>query len=119
VSEPIPPVAAVLDPVELQSRREMAVAFICDAGYPHTVAQQRQVLEDARHLVTESFRRRGIPSPVGGWVLGLVPPCDTWTDHIAPDIAARVLADLAEHPPTAAVAVVVAPDLSGRPRQAP
>jgi hypothetical protein len=119
VSEPIPPVVTVLGPVELQSRREMAVAFICDAGYPHTVAQQRQVFEDARRLVTESFRRRGIPSPVGGWVLGLVPPWETWTDHIAPDIAARVLADLAEHPPTAAVAVVVALDLSGRPRQTP
>lgn len=70
-------------------------------------------------VVEESFRRRGIPAPVFGWILGLVPPWEPWTDHIAPDVAARVQADLAEHPPTAAVAVVVALDLSGRSRQFP
>jgi hypothetical protein len=119
MSEPIPPVVAVLGSVELHSRREMAVAFVCDDGFPHTVAQQRRVFEDARRLVNESFRRRRIPTPVGGWTLGIVPPWEPWTDHIAPDVAARVLADLAGHPPTAAVAVVLALDLSGRPRQAP
>ena len=95
----------------------MAVAFICDDGFPHTVNQQRQVFEKARHLINESFHRRRIPTPVGGWTLGLVPPWEPWTDHIAPDIAGRVLTDLAERPPTAAVAVVVALDLSGQPRQ--
>lgn len=119
MSQPVPPVFAILGPIELHSRREMAVALICDEGYPHTIQQQHEVFEDARQIINESLLRRRIPAPVGGWTLGLVPPWEPWQSHVAPHIAARVLDELTEHPATAAVVVVAALDLSGRPKQAP
>lgn len=119
MTEPVPPVRAILGPIELPNRREMAVALICDEGYPHTAQQQHEVFEDARQIINESLLRRRIPAPVGGWTLGLVPPWEPWQSHVAPDIAARVLDELTEHPATAAVVVVAALDLSGLPRQAP
>jgi hypothetical protein len=118
MTEPIPPVREiVVGPVELaNSRREMAEYSIRDEGFPHSAAEQREVFEDARRLINESFTRRGIPTPAGGWTLGLVPPWEPWQEHIAPELAARLVAELPEHPPTAAVVVVLALDLSGKGR---
>jgi hypothetical protein len=118
MTEPIPPIRQlVTGPVEVpNSRREMAAFMIRDEGFPHTAHEQREIFEDARALINESFRRRRIPTPPGGWTLGLIPPWEPWLDHIAPEIAEQVLAELPRHPATAAVVVVLALDLSGRPR---
>lgn len=118
MTDPIPPIRElVTGPVEVpNSRREMAAFVIRDEGFPHAPVAQREIFEDARDLINESFRRRGIPTPAGGWTLGLVPPWEPWQAHIAPEIAELVLAELPSHPATAAVVVVLALDLSGNPR---
>ena len=96
-------------PAVLTGARSFAVAVICPDGWPTTTAVQLPVLVLAADLASESFRRRGIPSPPGGWTFALLDPAaEPWGDHLAPDVAAAVAADLASRPPGAAVAVVVA-----------
>ena len=112
------PIPATVDtvlsgPAVLTGARSFAVAVVCPDGWPTTTAEQLPVLVLAADMAAESFQRRGIPSPPGGWTFALLDPAaEPWRDHlapdIAPDIAAAVAADLARRPPGAAVAVVVA-----------
>jgi uncharacterized lipoprotein YmbA len=90
----------------------MAAAIICPDGYPLAVQAQREVLEQARQLINESFKRRRVPTPPRGWTLGLIHPDEQWRDHLAPELVTRITADLTKQPAGAVVAVVVAFDTS-------
>lgn len=96
-------------PAVLTGARSFVVAVICPDGWPTTAAEQLPVLVLAADMASESFQRRGIPTPPGGWTFALLDPAtEPWRDHLAPNIAAAVAADLANHSPGTAVAVVVA-----------
>lgn len=96
-------------PAVLTGARSFAVAVICPDGWPTTPAEQLPVLVLAADMAAESFQRRGIPTPPSGWTFALLDPAaEPWRDHLAPGVAAAVAADLANRPPGAAVAVVVA-----------
>ena len=91
------------------------MAVICPDGSPTSTIEQLPVLVLAADMASESFRRRGIPTPPGGWTFALLDPtAEPWQDHLAPDVAAAIAADLAHQPPGAAVAVVVAVGSSTR-----
>lgn len=110
MTDPIPPISEschVMGPAFIEGSRGMAAALIRDEGYPYTAEAQREVFEDARQLINESFRRRRIPTPPGGWTLAFIHPEEPWQNHIAPDIAQKITADLIDHPSTAVIAVVV------------
>lgn len=95
-------------PAVLTGARSFAAAVICPDGWPTTAAEQLPVLVLAADVALESFRRRGIPTPPGGWTFALLDPAaEPCRDHLAPSVAAAVTADLAHQPPGAAVAVVV------------
>ena len=95
-------------PAVLTGTRSFAVAVIRPDGWPATPAEQLPVLVLAADMATESFLRRSIPTPPSGWTFALIDPAaHPWQDHLAPDVAATVAADVAHQPPGAAVAVVV------------
>lgn len=96
-------------PAVVTGARSFAVAVICPDGWPTAPAEQLPVLVLAADMASESFRRRGIPTPPGGWTFALLDPAaEPWQEHLTPDVAAAVAADLARQPLRAAVAVVVA-----------
>lgn len=95
-------------PHMVYGRPEIAVAVVCPSGIPAGAKAVRQVMEQSRHLINESFLRRNIPTPRGGWRLILVHPDEQWRDYLSPAVVAQAEAELAEAPPGAAVVVVIA-----------
>jgi hypothetical protein len=111
---PIPPFGdVVVGSRFLKGRRGMAAAVIRPDGYPYSAEAQREVFEEARQLINESFRQRRIPTPPGGWTLVLVHPEERWQNHLAPALAAEITEELARFPAGAVVAVVLALDTAG------
>jgi hypothetical protein len=109
--DPISPIrrsAVRLDPGPVYGRPGMAVAVVSPDGFPVGTDRLYEVIEGARRLMNESFTRRRIPTPPGGWQLVLLHPDEDWRDYLCAEVAAQVTAQLAEEPAGAAVAVVLA-----------
>jgi hypothetical protein len=92
-----------------------AVAVICADGFPVGPDAIREVMNSARELLNESFIRRRIGIPRGGWRLILVHPEEYWQDYLSAEVASRVTVELAGESPDAAVAVVIAMTKGRRP----
>jgi hypothetical protein len=113
VSEPIPPLNdALIRPLWVTGGRGVAAAMVCPEGFPYSEKHKREVFEDARRLINESLTRRQVPTPPGGWTLGMLHPEEHWQDHLAPPVVAQVTDALERLPAGAAVAVVLALDAS-------
>ena len=115
MTEPIPPLDAAtisVGPRTVRGRIGVAFAMVCRDGFPYAAEAQREVFEQARSRINESFRRRHVPTPAGGWKLVLVHPEQRWEDYINPELAAHIRRERADAPVTAAVAVVLAVDIT-------
>jgi hypothetical protein len=113
VSEPIPPLDdALVHPMWVAGGRGVAAAMVCPEGFPYSSEHKREVFEDARWLINESLIRRQVPTPPGGWTLGMLHPEEHWRNHLAPSVVAEVTEVLGRLPAGAAVAVVLALDAS-------
>lgn len=101
----------VIEPEEVVlslDRIGLAMAVIRDAGYPTTDAEHAEVLRGAREMMAESFRRRGIPDPPGGWTVAALSATAWWRPWLSPEVALQVDGDLRSRPPGAVVVVLFA-----------
>lgn len=113
MSERIPPLHdALIRPLRVAAGRGVAAAILCPEGFPCSDEHKHEVFEDARRLINESLIRRQVPTPRGGWTLGLLHPEERWQDHLAPSVVDQVTEALERLPAGAAVAVVLALDAS-------
>lgn len=101
----------VIEPEEavlLLDRIGLAMAVIRDAGYPTTPDDHAEVLRGAHRMMIESFTRRGVPDPPGGWAVVALSPAAWWRPWLLPEVARQVDGDLRSRPAGAVVVVLFA-----------
>jgi hypothetical protein len=75
---------------------------------PPTAEQRRTGLDTAREAMRESFRLRGIPTPLGGWRYAMLHPDEDWRNWVSPHLVPEAEAVLAASDPGTVVGVFYA-----------